>query len=719
MSSSRIRVGIDVGGTFTDAVAIDADTLALIGQAKVPTTHDDQDGVARGIVQALEELLASVDATADDIGFLAHGTTQATNALLEGDVATVGIVVGGRGLEGKRAAQLVKLGDIELAPGRNLPMRTAFWRIPGPGETASDLPAIIAGLQKAGAEVIVGAEAYSVDDEAREVEITTEARTQGLLATGTHEITKLYGLRRRTRTAVVNASILPRMLATADMVAGSIGKAGITAPLMVMRCDGGVMSLDEMRRRPLLTILSGPAAGVAGALMNERITDGVFLETGGTSTDVSVIKQGRVTVRYAQIGGHDTYLSSLDVRTVGVGGGSMIRLDGRKVTDVGPRSAHIAGFAYCCYADPGALDGAKLVTAAPLPGDPADYVLLETPDGTRYALTVTCAANVLGLVPASDYAYADSPAALIGFEILGREMGISPADAAEAVLAKASSRVAGVVEALLKHYELPSERVVLVGGGGGAATITPHLGQTMNLPHRIAAHNEVISPLGVAMALVRESVERIIPNPSQEDVLGVRSEAEHTVLLQGADAESIEVDVEIDARRSVVRATATGATLLRTTDRSHGGADEDETRAAAAKTLRTTPDELHLVGRTPQMRVYGGTVRRSGLFGLLGSHADAVAVVDRDGSVVYSSRDATWTQSNVGGARAGLQQLMSDHTDYSSGGPRIPAIRMVIGGRLISLAGLLTADQVVSMAGTDLANRAQDEAAVLIAELNR
>ncbi|MCW2524280.1 MAG: N-methylhydantoinase A/acetone carboxylase, beta subunit [Frankiales bacterium] len=718
MTSSRIRVGIDVGGTFTDAVAIDADTLELIGQAKVRTTHRDEDGVARGIVQALEELLSTIDATAADIGFLAHGTTQATNALLEGDVATVGIVGAGRGLEGKRAAQLVRLGQIELAPGRNLPMHSAFWRIPAAGEV-SDLPAVIAGLSKAGAEVIVGAEAYSVDDETHETQITTEARNQGLLATGTHEITKLYGLRRRTRTAVVNASILPRMLATADMVAGSIGKAGITAPLMVMRCDGGVMSLDEMRRRPLLTILSGPAAGVAGALMNERITDGVFLETGGTSTDISVIKQGRVTVRYAQIGGHDTYLSSLDVRTVGVGGGSMIRLSNGRVSDVGPRSAHIAGFDYCCYAEAGALAGAKLVTTAPLPGDPADYVLLETPDGTRYALTVTCAANLLGLVPASDYAYTDNSAARVGFEILGRELKMTAEAAAEAVLAKASSRVAVVVEALLKHYELPNDRVVLVGGGGGAATVTPHLANTLKLPHRIAAHNEVISPLGVAMALVRESVERIIPNPSQEDVLSVRSEAERTVLAQGAAAESIEVDVEIDSRRSVVRATATGATQLRTTDRGRAGAAEAETRAAAAKTLRTTPNELRLVGSTPQMRVYGGTVRRSGVFGLLGSQADAVAVVDRDGSVVYSSRDATWSQSDVGTARAGLLELLSEHTDYSSGAPRIPAMRMVLGGRLINLAGLLTADQVVSMAGTDLANRPSDEAAVLIAELNR
>jgi hypothetical protein len=160
---------------------------------------------------------------------------------------------------------------------------------------------------------------------------------------------------------------------------------------MIMRGDGGVMDVHEMRRRPAMTMLSGPAASVAGALMHLRISDGIYFEVGGTSTNIGVIRNGRPTVKYARVGGHETYVSSLDVRVLGIAGGSLVRLGEGVIADVGPRSAHIAGLAYAAFAVPEAFEGATLELFQPGPGEATDHVAIRGRDGARYAVTTTCA----------------------------------------------------------------------------------------------------------------------------------------------------------------------------------------------------------------------------------------------------------------------------------------------------------------------------------------
>lgn len=114
----KVRIGIDVGGTFTDAVAINNDTYELIGTVKVPTTHTAKEGVAAGIVEVLHKGDGGKRIRPEDVTFIAHGTTQATNALLEGDVANVGIVTMGSGLQGAKSRSDTAMGSIELAAGQ-------------------------------------------------------------------------------------------------------------------------------------------------------------------------------------------------------------------------------------------------------------------------------------------------------------------------------------------------------------------------------------------------------------------------------------------------------------------------------------------------------------------------------------------------------------------------------------------------------------------------
>src|SRR5215469_8895879 len=351
----KLRLGVDVGGTFTDVVAIDAATRELIAKVKVPTTHDAPSGVAAGIIEGIERLLAESGVAPQDVAFIAHSTTQATNALLEGDVAKVGVVgITRRG--GWLARTQMRFAPVTLAPGVHFTPSFTFVRAKN-GTAINDAVMELAGK---GAEVIAATEAFGVDDPGDEQLVMNAARERGLFATSGHDVSSMYGLRARTRTAALNAAILPKMVRTATMTAQAVERATIAAPLMIMRSDGGVMDVREIERRPILTMLSGPAAGVAGALLYENVTDGIFLEVGGTSVDASAIRAGQPQMRPARVGGHRTMLRTIDSRTLGVAGGSMPRADHAGIIDVGPRSAHIAGCAYATFLDERAFDGARI-----------------------------------------------------------------------------------------------------------------------------------------------------------------------------------------------------------------------------------------------------------------------------------------------------------------------------------------------------------------------
>jgi N-methylhydantoinase A len=414
----KLRVGIDVGGTFTDVVAIDAATRRLVAAVKVPTTHSAIEGVAAGIVAAIERLLRDPGIDSAEIAFIAHSTTQATNALLEGDLARVGIVglTDGAPWFSRRAMHFAPL---PLGSGARFEPVFTF----ASARDESGVRACVDRLVAGEVEAIAASRSFGVDRPERESYVVDYARSLQVDATSGHDVSTAYGLRARTRTAALNAAILPKMVRTARMTAAAVERAAIPAPLMVMRSDGGVMDVREIERRPILTLLSGPAAGVAGALPYERLGEGVFIEVGGTSSDCSAIRDGRPQMQPARIGGYRTMLRTLDVRTLGIGGGSMLRVDGNSIVDVGPRSAHIAGCAYAAFVTRDALDGARAERIAPTPRDRADYAVLVRPDGKRIAATATCAANALGLIPEGAFARGDSASALRAFELLARDLG--------------------------------------------------------------------------------------------------------------------------------------------------------------------------------------------------------------------------------------------------------------------------------------------------------
>lgn len=703
----KVRIGIDVGGTFTDAVAINNDTYELIGYLKIPTTHSAKEGVASGIVQAIDSILKKYNIAAEDVVFIAHGTTQATNALLEGDVAKVGIVGIGTGGEGLKAKADTTIGNIELADSKFLYTDSRYVDY-GKNTRDQDIDAAVDELTAGGAQVIVASGAFSVDDPSGELAIMERCQQKGILSTGSHDISKLYGLKIRTRTAAINASILPKMVETATMTDESVHRSGIKSPLMIMRCDGGVMDVNEVKRRPVLTMLSGPAAGVAGALMYEKISNGIFLEVGGTSTDISVIRDGQVMIKYAEVGGHKTYVSSLDVHTVGIAGGSMVRISETDVVDVGPRSAHIANLPYACFMDPEEIVDPQPIFFRPKEGDPDDYVALRCSNGKELTITVSCAANYLGYIRPEDYSYGNRESAEKALKVFADRLGISVKELAIRIMDKASAKNMAALEELITTYKLDRRYTTLVGGGGGSAAIVPYLAEKMKMEGRIAKNAEVISPIGVALAMVRDMVERTILNPTEEDILKIKREAFDAAVNSGAQPDTIEVNVEVETAKNLVRAIATGSTELRAKDLLQQKLSPEELREKVAKQLEIDPAAVQVLADTGKLSILEGRIETRGFLGLFKKVDQQIRVIDNEGVIRLQKKGGSVHPIRLDHQEADLHKAIAEGTKYTDGGEEVPDLFLIYEKQLRSFTGLISANQIVSLAEVDLQGLSQE-----------
>jgi hypothetical protein len=213
---------------------------------------------------------------------------------------------------------------------------------------------------------------------------------------------------------------------------------------------------------------------------------------------------------------------------------------------------------------------------------------------------------------------------------------------------------------------------------------------------------------------VRDTVERVIPAPTRQDILAVRAEAERAVLAQGASPATVEVDVSVDPQRNVVAAVATGATDLHT--RTPEQASEQAAAEAAARSMRVDPAAVRTVATTQHFRVYTAVRVRGGLLGRVTRPRHPVRVVDADGLVRLTSPHAEVRSSTVGAARAALSKVVDEFTIFGDSGARVPAIHLLVGGRLVNLAGVTHAEQVLALADTELSGRVDDEDVVLVVE---
>ncbi|MEK9854477.1 MAG: hydantoinase/oxoprolinase family protein [Rhodobiaceae bacterium] len=332
-------IGLDTGGTFTDAALLDTATGAVIGTGKSLTTRED---LSIGVGGAIDRVLDAFDGDVGDIGLVSLSTTLATNAVVEG--------VGGR-------VCLIMIGFDESALGR-ADLARALGQDPvffiAGGHNADGSPQARldeSALRTAVSDTVGDISAFAVAGHFATRNPDHETGARDLLrelgdapVTCSHELSSSLGGPRRALTAVLNArliNLLDRLVAATESI---MAERGLTCPLMVVKGDGSLLQADYARSRPVETVLSGPAASLAGAAFLAGTTTALVADIGGTTTDIALLRNGapRLKADGALVGGWQTMVEAADIRTCGLGGDSEVRPVSRGTSGgliLGPRRA--------------------------------------------------------------------------------------------------------------------------------------------------------------------------------------------------------------------------------------------------------------------------------------------------------------------------------------------------------------------------------------------
>lgn len=466
----RIRIGIDTGGTFTDVVAFDEESGELV-TTKTPSTPSNP---ADGFLAGIDKVLAMLGATAADIDAVSHGTTVATNQLLEGKVDRLGFIA----TEGYEAMLEIARQSVPDGYGNSY-----FWVKPDRIVPRHLVKGVGGRLDFTGAEVRPFDEdgARAVARWFRAQGVTTlgvcflhayanpehEERMRAVLAEEhpdaivslSSQVLREYREYERAMTTLVDAAVKPRLSAYVGNIKTRLEALdGRAVPFYVMKSNGGVLSADEVVHQPITTVLSGPAAGALGAALIANVAgfDRVLTsDGGGTSTDVSVVIDGQPTLTTeGSVGAFPSKIPMIDVVTVGAGGGSIAWLSPEGTLKVGPQSAG---------ADPGPLCYAK--------------------GGAE--VTITDAHVVLGRIPPhllGGEIPLDVDAARAGVEQLAAKLGLRPEACATGILEISAWNQANALRQVTVKRGLDVRDFTLTTFGGSGSLLLCRLMDILGVP---------------------------------------------------------------------------------------------------------------------------------------------------------------------------------------------------------------------------------------------
>ena len=363
------RLAVDIGGTFTDIVALQEESGEL-HLAKVPSTPDDP---ANGFIDGIEHIIAGGAVSADEIGAVFHGTTVATNAILERKYSELGLIVT-RGyreaLEVARQTVPGEFGDITwwIKPERVVPLelvREVGARLDVEGHEAiaidpDEVRALAAEFKALGVRAVAVSLLHSYRNPVHEQEVRDLLREvyPDCYISISSDILREYREYERTNTTCLNTALMPLLSSYHEKLERHLRSRNIAAPFYIMRSSGGLAQAEEISRLPIAAALSGPAAGVIAACHFGNLSgfpNIICFDVGGTSADICLVEDGAPRMlTEGRVDIYDVKTPMIDIHTVGAGGGSIAWLAGGRSLKVGPDSAG-ADPGPACYARGGEL----------------------------------------------------------------------------------------------------------------------------------------------------------------------------------------------------------------------------------------------------------------------------------------------------------------------------------------------------------------------------
>jgi N-methylhydantoinase A len=537
------RIGVDSGGTFTD-ICLFEEKSGRIAVWKVSSTVADP---SIAVAEGLGEALAQIGVNASNGSFFGHGTTVATNALIQHRGAPTGLITsdGFRDLLEIGRQKRPELYDLQADKPPVLVERWLRLEVPerlrhdGRVETALDEAAVhsaVRVLRDAGVKAIAVCFLYSFLDPAHEAAACSivEEEFPEAFVCASHEVAPEFREYERLSTTVINAYLGPVVASYIRGVADRLTALGVSATPHLTQSNGGVIDFEAAARLPVRTVLSGPSTGVVGAQVTARLAgarDIITFDMGGTSTDVALLRGGEARLaREAVVHGNPIKAPMLDIHTVGAGGGSIAFVDSGGLLKVGPRSAG---------ADPG----------------PACYDRGNDEPTVTDANIVLQTLNPTYLLGGRMKVRSDLARAAI--DRLAARLGMDALAAAEGIIAVVTANMARAIRVISVQRGHDPRDYTLVAFGGAGPLHAARLAAELEIRRLLVPRNPgILCAMGLLMADLRAdfALTRLMPLSSAEvdDVEAIitelRQRCETWFAERGIDANARRVTMSVDMR---------------------------------------------------------------------------------------------------------------------------------------------------------------------------